>query len=772
MDLGSAVLSAELALELLDDDVRGRVVLCPAPLVEGLIVAAVAAAAGGAGRDEVAAEAVGGARRQAVASRGGRGASPDPTRLSARSVRDATAGPGPRRRRTPARRPRLHRDQPARPARAARARRGAGRSQALTRGSRCATARPVRLGARVQPVQGGHAGRAAATRSRSASPAARPARRWTTCSPSPRAASTRPTDGSTPPPRAPPPRPASSTRAPIAAPPPASASARRWSLRDADGRTSPTRTTDDPGERLAPPARGARRRPPRRAARPRRGPPRDRRGRSRDLRRAPAAARRRRPARRRARAGRRRAGRGARLGGGARRVEADLAALPDPYLQARAADVRAVGDQVLRGAARRRRPGPSAGDGVLVAADLTPAEAAELDPGARSGGGPGRRQPHRAQHDPGAGTRDPGGGRGGRGCARRSATGTLVGGRRRDAARSWSTRAEDVLDRFRAPRAPSGAAHERRAAPGPPRPPSPATASRSWSGPTSARSTTPSAADGDGADLAGLVRTEFLFLGRARPPTSTSRRRSTGDRRGARRPALIMRTLDVGGDKPLPYLPMPPEANPFLGVRGHPARAGPAGAAAPTSLAAIRRAVARGAPISVMFPMIAHRGGAAGRPGACSRTRSGGRARRPPGSGGDHGRGAGRRRSRPRRSRRDVDFFSHRHQRPHPVRPGRRARQRRGRRRSATRSIPGCSRLDRGVPRRAGERAVAVCGELAADERAAALLVGLGVRELSVAPAAVPHGQAGGAATSTSPPPKSLPDKPSPRRTPRPSAGC
>ena len=46
MDLGSAVLSAELALELLDDDVREQVVLCPAALVEGLVVAAVAAANG------------------------------------------------------------------------------------------------------------------------------------------------------------------------------------------------------------------------------------------------------------------------------------------------------------------------------------------------------------------------------------------------------------------------------------------------------------------------------------------------------------------------------------------------------------------------------------------------------------------------------------------------------------------------------------------------------------------------------------------------------
>ena len=57
MDLGSAVLSAELALDLIDDPkVRERVVLSAAPLIEGLIVAAVAAA-GGAGRKEVAAEA-------------------------------------------------------------------------------------------------------------------------------------------------------------------------------------------------------------------------------------------------------------------------------------------------------------------------------------------------------------------------------------------------------------------------------------------------------------------------------------------------------------------------------------------------------------------------------------------------------------------------------------------------------------------------------------------------------------------------------------------
>ena len=87
MDLGSAVLSAELALELLDDAIRERVVLCPAPLVEGLIVAAVAAA-GGAGRDEVAAE--------AAASLAGKTSHLGPVRSAAGGTDDPgdTAGPG------------------------------------------------------------------------------------------------------------------------------------------------------------------------------------------------------------------------------------------------------------------------------------------------------------------------------------------------------------------------------------------------------------------------------------------------------------------------------------------------------------------------------------------------------------------------------------------------------------------------------------------------------------------------------------------------------
>ena len=62
-----------------------------------------------------------------------------------------------------------------------------------------------------------------------------------------------------------------------------------------------------------------------------------------------------------------------------KRLAAEFAAVPDPYLQARADDVRAVGDQVLRAmlGTSESSAGPT---GVLVAADLTPAEAAELDP--------------------------------------------------------------------------------------------------------------------------------------------------------------------------------------------------------------------------------------------------------------------------------------------------------------------------------------------------------------------------------------------------------
>jgi phosphoenolpyruvate-protein phosphotransferase (PTS system enzyme I) len=70
-------------------------------------------------------------------------------------------------------------------------------------------------------------------------------------------------------------------------------------------------------------------------------------------------------------------------------------------------------------------------------------------------------------------------------------------------------------------------------------------------------------------DGVGLMRTEFLFLGRNRAPTEDEQFAayvSLLDRLKGK-PAII-RTLDIGGDKPLPHLGIAAEANPFLGLRG------------------------------------------------------------------------------------------------------------------------------------------------------------------------------------------------------------
>jgi phosphocarrier protein FPr/phosphocarrier protein len=72
-----------------------------------------------------------------------------------------------------------------------------------------------------------------------------------------------------------------------------------------------------------------------------------------------------------------------------------------------------------------------------------------------------------------------------------------------------------------------------------------------------------------GAEGCGLLRTEFLFLERATAPDEAEQRASyqqVADLLGAR--PLVIRTLDIGGDKPIAYLPLPPEDNPALGLRG------------------------------------------------------------------------------------------------------------------------------------------------------------------------------------------------------------
>ncbi|MCB0033398.1 MAG: phosphoenolpyruvate--protein phosphotransferase, partial [Anaerolineales bacterium] len=72
-----------------------------------------------------------------------------------------------------------------------------------------------------------------------------------------------------------------------------------------------------------------------------------------------------------------------------------------------------------------------------------------------------------------------------------------------------------------------------------------------------------------GAEGVGLLRTEFLFLERETAPTEEEQYaiyeaivKTMGQR------PVIVRTLDIGGDKPLPYIDTPAEENPFLGLRG------------------------------------------------------------------------------------------------------------------------------------------------------------------------------------------------------------
>ena len=112
-----------------------------------------------------------------------------------------------------------------------------------------------------------------------------------------------------------------------------------------------------------------------------------------------------------------------------------------------------------------------------------------------------------------------------------------------------------------------------------------------------------------GADGSGLVRTEMLFADHRDAPTVTEqaeRLRALADAFGDR--PLTVRTWDVGGDKPLPFLPLPREANPFLGVRGLRAFLGPDAPLPPQLLADQLAAIARTAPVGVLFPMVTHRG--------------------------------------------------------------------------------------------------------------------------------------------------------------------
>ena len=76
------------------------------------------------------------------------------------------------------------------------------------------------------------------------------------------------------------------------------------------------------------------------------------------------------------------------------------------------------------------------------------------------------------------------------------------------------------------------------------------------------------AAVNNGADEIGLFRTEFLYMKSEHLPTEEEQLRAYQDAvESLGGKALVVRTLDIGGDKPLTFMPLPHELNPFLGYR-------------------------------------------------------------------------------------------------------------------------------------------------------------------------------------------------------------
>jgi phosphocarrier protein FPr len=108
-----------------------------------------------------------------------------------------------------------------------------------------------------------------------------------------------------------------------------------------------------------------------------------------------------------------------------------------------------------------------------------------------------------------------------------------------------------------------------------------------------------------GGEGVGLLRSEFLFMERSDAPSEDEQFETYSAITRAVGPGhpLIIRTLDVGGDKPVAYLPIPKEDNPFLGERGV-----RVGLDRPEILRPQLRAILRAArfgQVSIMFPMIA-----------------------------------------------------------------------------------------------------------------------------------------------------------------------
>jgi multiphosphoryl transfer protein len=275
--------------------------------------------------------------------------------------------------------------------------------------------------------------------------------------------------------------------------------------------------------------------------------------------------------------------------------------LDDPYQRSRAADLRGVGEQVLRHLLALPSSRVAAGAGILVASDLSPAEAAALDRSRVVGvacafGGPTSHGAilARSLGIPAVVALGP--------SLLTVAEGTLLS-LDGEAGTVIVDPTADALEAARRGRARSArreaAARKRAHLPAVSRDGQVVEVAANVTGPEDVP-----AALAAGADGVGLLRTELLFLDADEmPPEDDQERAYRAVAEGLEGRPLTVRTLDVGADKQLPYLTLPREQNPFLGLRGI-----RLSLSHPDLLAAQLRAVLRVAadhPVRVMFPMVA-----------------------------------------------------------------------------------------------------------------------------------------------------------------------
>jgi len=277
-------------------------------------------------------------------------------------------------------------------------------------------------------------------------------------------------------------------------------------------------------------------------------------------------------------------------------------ALEDPYLQARAADVADVGQRVARlligvAPAAFKPPQPA----ILVAADLTPSDTAQMDPRQVLGictelGGATSHSAilARALGIPAVVGAGP--------AVSRLTDGTPLA-LNGESGQVWIDPPPDQRAALQARQAAWQKAHT--AAKAASQAPAVTRDGRQVEVVANIRGLADAQAALDyGAEGVGLLRTEFLYLERRTAPSEEEQLaayRAIADVMGTR--PLIIRTLDVGGDKALPYLDLGQEANPFLGWRAIRLCLGQ-----PDILKTQLRAILRATPgrrVKIMFPMVA-----------------------------------------------------------------------------------------------------------------------------------------------------------------------